>query len=189
MINCPDCHEEMPEEARRCRACGRWLRDDKSCPQCGETVLDVARVCRFCEYDFVADSLRHPRPADLVDGLPHTLAATPLGGMICESSITALFLPPRMVIGKEEILVTKWTWLGLRTYDQKVSLTRVASVRLLSGVIWAGVVVETFGGSISDLAISGLDKNEAVETVALLEKVTQAGKQSAKPIPGDQFPA
>lgn len=184
MIYCPDCQEELPEEARRCRACGRWLRDCKACPQCGETVLEVARVCRFCEYDFVADPLRRPRPAELVEGLPHTLSATPLGGMLCESSITALFIPPRIVIGEKEIVLTKWTWLGLRTYEQKVSLERVASVRLLSGVIWAGLVIETFGGSISDLGITGLDKSEARETAALLEKVAQHGKKPPAPPPG-----
>jgi len=173
MITCPDCHETLPDEARRCRACGRWLRDCKQCPQCGETVLEVARICRFCGYDFVADPLRRTIPEEAAEALPHVISATPLGGMICESSITALFLPPRMEIRAEEILITKWTWLGLRTHQQKVSLSKVASVRLHSGVIWAGIVVETFGGSIADLAITGLDKADARKTVALLERLTK----------------
>lgn len=182
MITCPDCQEELPDEARRCRACGRWLRDCKPCPQCAETVLALARLCRFCGYDFVADPLGRPRAAELAGLLPHTLTATPLGGMICESSITALFLPPRLNISEEEIVVTKWSWLGLRSYQQKVALAKVASVRLLSGVIWAGLVVETFGGSIADLAVNGLDKAEARQTVQVLEKIAPSRK-SPPPLP------
>jgi hypothetical protein len=177
MATCPDCQETIPDEARRCRACGRWLRDGKPCPQCGETVLAVALVCRFCGYDLVADPLRRPPRAEPIEGLPHTLVATPLGAMICERAITALFLPPRMVIGENEIVVTKWSWLGLRTYEQKVSLAKVASVRLHSGIIWADLLLETFGGSIAALGLSGLDKDEAQETVRLLERITQSGKK------------
>jgi len=168
----------MPDEARRCRACGRWLRDARPCPQCGETVLEVARVCRFCGYDFIADPLNRSSGVEPVEGLPHTLMATPLGGMICEASVTALFLPPRMRIGEDEVVVTKWSWLGLRTYEQKVAVARVASVRLHLGIIWADLVLETFGGSIAALGLSGLDKKEAQETVRLLEKLTQSSKKS-----------
>ncbi|MBM3334633.1 zinc ribbon domain-containing protein [Candidatus Sumerlaeota bacterium] len=177
MATCPDCFETVLDDARRCRACGRWLRDCRQCPQCGETVLAVARVCRFCGYDLVADPLSCPQPLPSLEGLPHTLAATPLGGMVCESSVTALFLPPRMTIRENEIVVTKWSWLGLRTYEQKVALAKVASVRLLIGVIWAGLLVETFGGSVAALSLSGLDKAEAQQTVSLIEKLTQASRQ------------
>jgi len=177
MANCPDCNEIVPDEARRCRACGRWLRDGKQCPQCGETVLEVARTCRFCRYDFVADPLRRPPQTEPITGLPHTLAATPLGGMVCESSITALFLPPRMVIREDEIVITKWTWLGLRSYEQKLSLAKVASVRLHTGIIWSGLLLETFGGSVEALALSGLDKREAQQTVHLLERLTALSKK------------
>lgn len=181
MARCPDCHEEVPDEARRCKACGRWLRDCKQCPQCGETVLEAARICRFCQYDFVSDPLGRAAIAEQIETLPHTLMATPLGGMLCEASVTALFLPPRMTIEKDSLVVTKWTWLGLRTFEQKVPLSKVASVRLLSGVIWAGLVVETYGGSISDLTISGLDKDEAQETVQLLERITRRTAGEAAP--------
>lgn len=177
MATCPDCNETVPDDARRCRACGRWLRDCRQCPQCGETVLVVARVCRFCSYDLAADALSHPQAPRPLAGLPHTLSATPLGGMICESSITALFLPPRMTIREDEIVVTKWSWLGLRTYEQKVALAKVASVRLHRGVIWAGLLLETFGGSVAALALSGLDKAEAQETVRVIENLTQASRQ------------
>jgi hypothetical protein len=177
MMNCPDCHEEVPDEARRCRACGRWLRDARSCPQCGETVLAIARVCRFCAYDLVADPLNVSVPEAIADALPHTLHATPFGGMICEQSITALFFPPRMVVSEDEIRITKWTLFGLRTSEQKVGLGRVASVRTHKGVIWAGVIVETFGGSIGDLAIVGLNKAEAQETVEILERIAPSAKK------------
>ena len=178
MANCPDCHETVPDEARRCHACGRWLRDCRQCPQCGETVLVVARVCRFCGYDLTADPLNRP-PRERIEGLPYTLTATPLGGMICESSITALFLPPRMIIGEEDIVITKWTWFGLRTYQQKVAVSKVASVRIHTGIIWADVLLETYGGSVAALGLSGLDKEEAQETVGLLERLTQASRKAS----------
>jgi len=174
MAICPDCLETVAEEARRCRACGRWLRDCRPCPQCGEIVREVARVCPCCHYDLISDPLHRAPQTELIEGLPHTLTATPLGAMICESSVTALFLPPRMVIGEDEIVVTKWSWLGLRTYQQKMSLAKVASVRLHTGIFWADLLLETFGGSIPGLVLTGLDKNEAQETVRLLEKITQA---------------
>ena len=139
--------------------------------------MAVARVCRFCGYDLVTDPLSRPSQVVPIRGLPHTLVATPLGAMICESSMTALFLPPRMIIGEDEIVVTKWSWLGLRSYQQKMSLAKVASVRVHTGIFWADLLLETFGGSIPGLVLRGLDKNEAQETVRLLEKLTQLGKK------------
>jgi len=183
MATCPDCLETIPDEARRCRACGRWLRDCQTCPQCGETVLEVARVCRFCGYDLAADPLRRPPQVAPIEGLPHTLMATPLGAMICESSVTALFLQPRMVIGESEIVITKWSWLGLRTYEQKLSLAKVASVRVHTGIIWADLLLETFGGSVAALGLNGLDKGEAQQTVRLLERLMQTVPRSSPASP------
>lgn len=108
----------------------------------------------------------------------YSIAATPLGGMICESSITALFLPPEVTITHEAIHFKKWGLLGLRTYSQKISPTKIASVRYISGVIWGSVVVETYGGGIPDLVVRGLDKGEAREAVKVIEQyVLPKGEQ------------
>ena len=73
-------------------------------------------------------------------------------------------------------------FLGLRTMDQKLQVSRIASVRAIDGVIWGGLVVETYGGSSADLAINGLDKREAKETAKLIEKLTQAQTPKSAPL-------
>ena len=63
------------------------------------------------------------------------------------------------------------TLFGLRTYDQKISINKIASVRYLSGVIWGGISIESFGGAISNILINGLDKEEAQKTVSILDEI------------------
>lgn len=168
---CPHCREVIPAEATKCRYCHSLVRDLKICPQCAETVRESAKVCRFCNYDFEAAAAEKTPEALAAEAeLPHTLTATPLGAMVCEKSITALFFPPEITINPSELHIRRWGLLGLRVYDQKISISKIASVRFISGVIWGGIVIETYGGGIPDLLIQGLDKSEARETVQLMEK-------------------
>jgi RNA polymerase subunit RPABC4/transcription elongation factor Spt4 len=169
---CPYCRELIPDEAVKCKYCQSLLKNFKRCPQCAEVVPEAARICRYCHYEF-APSAEMPGEPQITAGrepLAYTIAATPLGGMICESSITALFLPPEVTITSEAIHVKKWGLMGLRTYSQKISPSKIASVRYVSGVIWGSVVIETYGGGIPDLVIRGLDKGEAREVVKVIER-------------------
>jgi hypothetical protein len=52
---------------------------------------------------------------------------------------------------------------------------KIASVRYMSGVIWGGIVIETFGGAMGDLVMGGLDKPKANETAQLLEQIVATG--------------
>ena len=72
----------------------------------------------------------------------------------------------------------RWGWLGLRRFEQKVSLGRVASVRATRGVFWSSLIIETQGGAMSDLVILGLNKAESAELAAEIERVTIHGKSS-----------
>jgi hypothetical protein len=172
--SCRACRGEIDPDATRCPHCGQLLREAKTCPQCAETVQYAARVCRFCRYDFVNDPLHAFTPPDTMpaNALIRQLQTDPLGGMISEQSITNLFLPPLIVLNRREIVIKRWAWLGLRKYEQKVSLERVASVRSMRGIFWSSLVVETLGGAMSDLVIQGLNKAESEEMAGIIEQYT-----------------
>lgn len=139
---------------------------------------EAARLCPYCGADLTPTP---PEEAELL-AEPWVIYASPIGAAITEGLPTALFFPPMLTVRPGEVHIHRRSFMGLRKMDQKLALTRIASVRALQGVFWGGIVVETYGGSSADLAISGLDKEEARQTAALLERLAHAyaGKGSSK---------
>ena len=84
--------------------------------------------------------------------------ASRLAGM---TAWTKLLIPDTMVITNKDITVTKRKFLGLSNTEENVSLDRIASVRVVNGVIFSGLVLETTGGAVSDVTIGGLPKGVA----------------------------
>lgn len=101
------------------------------------------------------------------------IESSPLGALLTDQSVTALFYPPIMTITPGEIRIRRRQFLGLRTLDSKISISRIASVRVLDGVIWGGLIIETYGGAAGDLSIGGLDKDEARQTAKLIERLAE----------------
>lgn len=162
---CPFCRGTLAPEATKCSHCGSNVGDIKTCPRCAEAVRSSALTCPFCSTD-----LTPPAPEETaLLAEPWVVYASPIGAAITEQSPTAIIFPPILTVGAKEIHIRRRSFLGLRTMDQKLAVDRVASVRALSGVIWSAIVIETYGGASGDLAISGLNKEEARETAAIIE--------------------
>jgi hypothetical protein len=49
MRKCPFCLQEIPEDAKVCKHCGKTVV--KKCPACAGEIVATARVCRFCNAD------------------------------------------------------------------------------------------------------------------------------------------
>jgi len=171
---CPLCRCEVNAGAIRCHHCGNMLAHFKICPRCAEQVHEDAAVCRHCEFDFEREAERRDMMRQL-NRSPHRLVANPIGVLFSEMSITGLFFPPELDIGGDEVVLRRWSLLGLRRLDQRISTRKIASARYLSGVIWGGLMLETFGGAMSDLVMHGLDKGQAAETARLLEQIISTG--------------
>lgn len=63
MRKCPFCLEEIPEDAKVCKACSSTVV--KRCPYCAEEIVATAKKCRYCGSD-----LESPAPASLGRDLP-----------------------------------------------------------------------------------------------------------------------
>lgn len=167
---CPFCLSPAPEGATKCAHCGANIGDIQICPGCGEPVRETATLCPFCRGDLLP-------PAYAEEGgflsEPWVIESSPVGAFLTDQSITALFYPPVMTITPSEIRIRRRMFLGMRTLDSKISVSRIASVRTLDGVIWGGLVIETYGGASGDLSIGGLDKDEARQTAVLIEKLAE----------------
>jgi len=172
---CQFCRSELTEGAMKCSACGANVGDIQICTRCSESVRANAQVCPYCQTDLTPKS---PEATALLKE-PWIVESSPLGAAIVEQSVTALLYPPTMTITPTDIHIRRRMFLGMRTMDQKISVSRVASVRMLDGVIWGGIVVETYGGAAGDLAIGGMDKEEARQTAKLVERIAHVGSAAA----------
>lgn len=127
-------------------------------------------MCPFCRSDLLPPQIEE---AHALLAEPWIIESSPLGALLTDQSVTALFYPPIMTITATEIRIRRRQFLGMRTLDSKISISRIASVRVLDGVIWGGLVIETYGGAAGDLAIGGLDKEEARQTAMLIERLAE----------------
>jgi hypothetical protein len=170
---CPWCLEPVRSGAAKCSHCGSLLARAKVCPRCAEAIHEDAQVCRFCGHDFERESIRR----DLLQQLnahPHHLTASSFGVLVSEFSLTGFLFPPELCINGDEILIRSWRLFGLRRLDQRISTRKIASVRVLTGILFSGLSIETFGGAQGDLVIHGLAKEQAAATAHLLEQIVAA---------------
>lgn len=152
---CPHCGGSLAEGHKYCQHCGRRALEFKLCPKCDEPLSDRAASCPSC-----GQRLPSEREA-AAQALQMEVRSTHLGAFFTGGSITGLLLPPIIRASRGHITVTKWSFLGLRTHNQEIQVSRVASVRYTKGIIWGGLLVETFGGAADDLSEKGLRQHDA----------------------------
>lgn len=49
MRKCPFCVQDIPEEAKVCKHCGKTVV--QRCPSCGQEIVATATICRYCKAD------------------------------------------------------------------------------------------------------------------------------------------
>lgn len=146
-----------------CSHCGRRAEDFKLCPVCDEPLSSSAAFCPHCTQRLPSDV------AAAAQALQLEVRATHLGAFLAGGSFTGLFLPPIIRVSQGRVMMTKWSLLGLRRHNQEIQVSRVASVRYTKGVIWGGLLVETFGGASQDLAEKGFRQDDARTMAAELK--------------------
>ncbi len=152
---CPHCGAETASGVAYCRNCARRVTGFVACEACKEPITRGATFCPYC-------TQRVPTETDrALAELQLTVRATNLGAFLTSGRLTSLFLPPIISVSEGRIRVTKWTFLGLRIHQQEIQVSRVASVRYTKGVIWGGILIETFGGAAEDLSEKGLQQEDA----------------------------
>lgn len=153
--SCPHCGGDCDGDAAYCRCCGHRIRDFTPCRACKEPIAKEATYCPFCSQTVPTDKDLAARSLQL------TVRATNLGAFFTGGGFTGLLFPPIISVSQGRIRVKRWSFLGLRTHDQEIQVSRVASVRYTKGIIWGGLLVETFGGASEDLSEKGLHQDDA----------------------------
>jgi len=152
---CPHCFSKKPEEAAYCFSCTRLVHESIACEHCAEPIAVKASRCPYCTQK--VPKRGHQKLADIsMEVTAHRFGAFLTGG-----NITSLFKPPVIIVRDGKIMVSKWSFFGLRTHQAEISVDRVASVRYTRGVIWGGILVETFGGAAEDMKEGGLPQEDA----------------------------
>ncbi|MBI1371718.1 MAG: hypothetical protein GC159_03015 [Phycisphaera sp.] len=161
---CPHCAGEIAPNATHCPHCARRCVNFILCDACREPIAADAKRCPYC-----AQRIR--TAAELAaQELAMEIRATPFGGLIF-SGITSLFMPPIIRVGEGRIEVLRWSFFGLRRDHQEIQVDRVASVRYTKGIIWGGLLIETFGGASEDITERGLRQHEAHELAEQLKSI------------------
>ncbi|NQT12914.1 MAG: hypothetical protein HQ582_09195 [Planctomycetes bacterium] len=155
ILSCPHCGGDCDGDATYCRCCGHRTKDFTPCRSCKEPIAKEATYCPFCSQAVPTDTDLAARSLQL------TVRATNLGAFLTGGGLTGLFFPPIISVSQGRIRVQRWSFLGLRTHDQEIQVSRVASVRYTKGIIWGGLLVETFGGASDDLSEKGLHQDDA----------------------------
>ncbi len=163
---CPHCRGMIPEEAAYCLHCNRIVQNYRFCTECREPISLEAVRCPYC-------TQKVPTDLDIrVKNIQMTIIADRVGAFLLgRLDITALFHPPRLEIESGRIRMTRWGLLGLRTYQQEIRIDRVASVKYTEGIIWGGIMIETFGGATEDISQNGFEQDEAKEVADKLKEI------------------
>lgn len=151
---CPHCGAPLARARCYCAHCGRRAVDFQYCDKCDEPVSSQATWCPYCSRKFVS-------PNQVREILKMEISASNIGALFAGGSLTGLFLPPTIRIHDEHIIMKRWTLLGARCHEVEIQIRRVASVRYTKGVIWAELLIETFGGASEDLVAKGFHQDEA----------------------------
>lgn len=154
-VSCPHCGCQTKEGYRYCPYCTRIILDYQHCETCKEPFSNAATLCPSCQHKPATHQEQRAASLEL------EVQATRLGAFLTSGNITALFYPPIIKVSQGRINVTKWSFLGLRIHHQEIQVTRVASVRYTKGIIWGGLLIETFGGAAEDFSESGLVQEDA----------------------------
>ena len=165
--NCPHCGAELIGSYNYCQKCTRRAVEYSLCEKCHEPIAKNATSCPYCSHRLEGAKEKAAKAIEL------NVRATRLGAFFTTGIITNLFLPPIIKIYAGRIMVTHWTLLGLRRHNQEIQVTRVASVRYTKGIIWGGILVETFGGASEDFKEKGLRQNDAREMAEQLKAALQ----------------
>ena len=94
-------------------------------------------------------------------------------------------MAPELFVSPTDIEFHSWSLFGLRSYDQKIPISRITSVRLVQGIFWGSIVIETFGGPVSELELRGMNKREAQDLARIIDEYVHAPRQ-ADTRPGQQ---
>jgi predicted amidophosphoribosyltransferase len=175
-MQCPACEQEISARALKCSYCGELLRDYRECPQCAERVRSRARTCRYCAQPLapvipvIAGDPGDESAAPAVVPPAYLAASTPLGALFCHRSLTGLILPPELFVTATDVEMHWWSLFGMRSFDQKVPFSRVTSVRLVQGIFWGSILLETFGGPVAELELRGMNKREARDLAKVIDE-------------------
>jgi hypothetical protein len=179
-VACPECLERIPAGARACRWCGARRPKPPPIPQLNSNAAasplqQPAPSLSPMPKPVPAPDIGSMRvdPLSVGEGRPPldlTIGTTPIGGFLCNRSITALFKPPEFRLHEDEVVARSWYSFGLRHDEDRLPLRRIASVRLTSGVFWSSIYVEAAGSQGGNIQIHGLKKKEARDLLVVLEQ-------------------
>lgn len=152
---CPHCGSPVNKEYSYCPSCTKITKDYQNCEECMEPHSKDARTCPYCQHKLASQQEQRAASLEL------EVQATRMGALFTSGNITGVFFPPIIKVSNGRVSVKKWSFLGLRTHHQEIQVTRVASVRYTKGILWGGLLIETFGGAAEDLSEKGLEQEDA----------------------------
>lgn len=80
------------------------------------------------------------------------------------------FFPKALIIKGNEVIIEQLKWFGLRRVEERIPLSRIASVRTERGMLTTTIFLETAGGAAWDLQIGAVPTPQADEAVKLIRK-------------------
>ena len=83
-------------------------------------------------------------------------------------SWTKLFFPDRILFDGERVTVIRKFWFGMGRNEDELPITRIASVRISSGIFNSTITVQTNVRAEQDLVVSKLPKKPAESLVNIL---------------------